>query len=138
MSTSFLIKNRNKNRDRWGGVLDRNTCKSNNKLFKTKEIKGITHGENLRLRLGHIDNRSGHTPDEDHAPRALTAHEVPGHLAGKEVGAIHVDAPEAAHAIGRVLGRGEVLGEAGRGDEVVDSAVPGKDGSDAGLDRVWV
>jgi len=137
LSTSFLIKNRNKTGIGGGFSIETRANPTTN-YSKQKEIKGITHGENLRLRLGHIDNRSGHTPDEDHAPRALTAHEVPGHLAGKEVGAIHVDAPEAAHAIGRVLGRGEVLGEAGRGDEVVDSAVPGKDGSDAGLDRVWV
>lgn len=42
---------------------------------------------------------------------------------GEEVGTINIDAPELAHAIDRVVDGIEVLGKAGRSDEVVNLAM---------------
>src|SRR5690606_10721074 len=76
----------------------------------------------------------GHAPDEDHAAGALPPHEVARDLGGEEVGAVDVDLEEAAQAVRGVLLGGEVLGEAGGGDEVVDPGVDGEDLGDAGGD----
>lgn len=90
------------------------------------------------LGLGDVDDGAGHAADHDHAARALTRHEVAGDRGGEEVGAIDVDGPELAHALDGVVDGLEVLGEAGRGDEVVDLAVGGDDLGDAGFDGLGV
>lgn len=59
---------------------------------------------------------------------------MPGHARGKQIGAVDVDPPQLAHAVDRVGDGLKVLGEAGRGHEVVDLAVLGHDLGDAGLD----
>lgn len=63
---------------------------------------------------------------------------MPGNSRRKQVGAVDVDAPQPAHAVDRVVDGLKVLGEAGRGDEVVDLAVGRHDLGDAGLDRLRV
>jgi len=57
---------------------------------------------------------------------------------GEKVGAVNVDGPQLAHAVDGVVDGLKVLGEAGRGDEVVDLAVLLNDLGDAGLDRLGV
>lgn len=61
-----------------------------------------------------------------------------GHRHGEQVGAVHVDGKELAEAVNGVVGGLEVLGEAGRGHEVVNLAVAGKDLVDAGFHTVRV
>ena len=86
--------------------------------------KQLEHGGwNSRLRLGHVDNGARHAADEDHAAGALSRHQVAGDRGGEEVGAVDIDSPELAHTIDGVVDGLEVLGEAGRGDQVVDLAV---------------
>lgn len=58
-----------------------------------------------------------------------------GDHGGEEVGAVDVDVPELAHTVDRIVDGLEVLGEAGRGDEVVDLAVLLDDVVEAGPDR---
>lgn len=91
-----------------------------------------------RLRLRHIHNRPAHTADEDHTARALTLEEVARDARGEEVRAVDVDAPELLHPVVGVRDGVEVLGEAGRGDEVVELAVRGDALVDAGRDGVRV
>ena len=94
--------------------------------------------ENLRLRLRHVDNGSGHAANHDHAARLLAAHEVTGNGGSEKIGSVDVDGPELAHAVDRVVDGLEVLGEARRGDEVVDLAVGLDDLGNAGLDGFGV
>jgi hypothetical protein len=63
---------------------------------------------------------------------------MPRHRRRKQIGAVDVDAPQLAHAVDRVGDGLKVLGEAGRGDKVVDLAVRLDDLGDAGLDRCRV
>jgi len=92
----------------------------------------------VRLRLRDIDNGAAHASDEHHAPRRLPRHEVARHGRREQVGAVDVDGPEPPHAVRRVVGGCEVLGEAGRRDEVVDLAVLRGDVVHARLDAVLV
>lgn len=93
---------------------------------------------NLRLGLRDVDNGARHAANHDHAAVALALHEVAGDRGGKQVCAVDVDGPQLAHAVDGVVDGLEVLGEAGRGDEVVDLAVGGEDLGDATVDRVGV
>lgn len=90
------------------------------------------------LGLGHVDDGTGHAADQDHAAVALALHEVAGDGRGEEVGTVDVDGPELAQAVDGVVDGLEVLGEAGRGDEVVDLAVGGDHLSDARLHGLGV
>lgn len=92
----------------------------------------------LRLGLGHVDDGARHAADHDDATRALALHEVASDGGGEEVGAVDVDSPELAHAINGVVDGLKVLGEASRGDEVVDLSVGSEDLGDAGLDGLGV
>lgn len=100
--------------------------------------KSKERGENLRLGLGNVDNGARHAADQDHAATRLAAHEMASNAGGPEVGAIDIDGPQLAHAVDGVVDGLEVLGEAGRGDEVVDLSVGLDDLIDAGLDGIWV
>ena len=91
-----------------------------------------------RLGLGHIDDGARHGADHDNAAGRFALHEVAGHADSEEVGAVDVDAPELLHAVVGVGDGVEVLGEAGRGDEVVDAAVGGEDFGDGCCDGVGV
>lgn len=90
------------------------------------------------LGLRDVDDRTAHASDEDHAALALPLHEVPGNGGSEKICSVDVDAPELAHPVDGVVDGLEVLGEAGRGDEVVDLAVLGQDLGYAGVDRGWV
>lgn len=70
-----------------------------------------------------VDNGTRHAADEYYATGSLAIHEVTSHTSSEEVGAVDVDAPELSHTIDGVFDGVEVLGEAGRGNEVVDLSV---------------
>ena len=101
------------------------------RLVISCEVCGRLH---LRLRLGNVDNGTRHAPNKNHATLSLPLHKVLRDLDGEEVGPVDVDGPEAAHAVGGVLGGGPILGEAGGGDEGVYFFVRGEDVGDAGGD----
>lgn len=69
-------------------------------------------GSHLRLGLGDIDNGTAHAADEDHAALTLTSHQVTRDSSREQVGAVHVDSEELAHAVEGVISGLEVLGEA--------------------------
>lgn len=88
----------------------------------------------LRLRLGHVDNRARHAANHDHAAAALALHEVTGDRGSKEKGTVHVDGPQLAHAVDGIVDGLEILGKASRGDEVVNLAVSLDDLGNTGFD----
>lgn len=57
-----------------------------------------------------------------------------GDAGGKQVGSVHVDSPKLSQALDGVVDGLKVLGEACRGDEVVDLAVLLDNLPDAGFD----
>lgn len=93
---------------------------------------------NLRLRLGHVDDGARHASDEDHASRALALHQVLGDGDSEEVCTVHVNAPKLAHTVDRVIDSIVVFGEPCAGDEVVDLSVLLNDLVDAALHRVGI
>lgn len=93
---------------------------------------------NIRLGLGNVDDGTRHGADEDDAAVGLALHQVAGNGGGEEVGAIHIDGPELAHALNGVAHGIEVLGEAGGCDEVVDAAVNADDVGNALVDRLRI
>lgn len=95
-------------------------------------------GPNSRLRLRNIDNSTAHAANKDHATLGLTLHQVAGDRGSKQVGAVHIDREQLAHALNGVVSGLEVLAEAGAGDEVVNLAVLREDLSDAVVDAVGV
>jgi hypothetical protein len=60
---------------------------------------------------------------------------MPRHTRRKQIRAVDINAPQLAHAVNGVGDGLEVLGEAGRGHEVVDAAVGGNDLLEARVDR---
>jgi hypothetical protein len=60
---------------------------------------------------------------------------MPRHTRRKQIRAVDINAPQLTHAVDGVGDGLEVLGEAGRGHEVVDAAVGGNDLCEALLDR---
>ena len=92
----------------------------------------------LRLGLRNVNDGTAHATNEDHAALGLALHQVPSDGGGEQVSAVDVDGPEFAHAVDGVVGGLEVLGESGRGDEVVDLAVLLDHAGDAVLDRPLV
>jgi hypothetical protein len=59
---------------------------------------------------------------------------MPRHTCRKQIRAVDINAPQLAHAVDGVGDSLKVLGEAGRGHEVVDTAVGGNDLCEALLD----
>lgn len=92
----------------------------------------------VRLGLGHIHNGAAHAADEDHAALGLALHEVASDSGGKQPGAIDVDGIKLAHTVDGILGGIEVLGEAGRGYEVVNLAMLSNDVGNTGVDALLV
>lgn len=90
------------------------------------------------MRLGNVDNGAGHAANHDDAAGSAALHQVTGDTGSEEVGAVDVDAPELAQAVDGVVDGLEVLGKAGRGDEVVDLAVGLDNLSDTGVDGLLV
>ena len=61
---------------------------------------------------------------------------MPRHSRSKQKRPVHIHPPQLPHPVDAVVDRLEVLGEAGRGDEVVDpAAVGGEDLGYAAVDR---
>lgn len=80
------------------------------------------------LGLRHIDDSTGHTSNHDDAAVCdIASHQVTGDTCREEVCAIDIDAPQLLYPLVWVCLCGEVLGEAGRGDQVVNLAVLVKD-----------
>jgi len=75
------------------------------------------------LRLRNVDNGTAHGSDHDNAAIGLALHQVLRDADSEQPGAVNVDTPQLLHAVVRVVDGWEVLGESGRGDEVVDLAV---------------
>jgi hypothetical protein len=90
------------------------------------------------LRLGNIDNGTGHAANHDHAAWGLARHEMTGDGCGKQIGAVNIDSPQLAHAINGVVDSLKVFGEASRGDEMVDFAMLFDNFGDAALNRFGV
>lgn len=88
--------------------------------------------------MRYIHNRTTHTANKNHTALGLAFHQVAGDGGGEEVGPVDVDGEQLAHAVDGVVGRLEVLGEAGRGHEVVNLAVARQDLVDTGLDALRV
>lgn len=76
-----------------------------------------------RLRLRDVDNRSGHGADEDHAALLLPRHQVLGYRTGPVVRPVEVHRHELLQPVRGVCDCVEVLGEAGRRDEMVNLAM---------------
>lgn len=75
------------------------------------------------LRLGNIDNSTGHTTDHDNAARSLALHQMFRNASCKEVCSIHVDAPELLDTVVRVGDGVKIFGETSGSDQVVNLAV---------------
>lgn len=90
------------------------------------------------MRLRNIDNGATHTANKDHAALGLALHQMTGDRGSKQVGAIHIDRKQLAHALNGVVGGLEVLTEAGAGHKVVNLAVLREDLGDAVVDAVGV
>jgi hypothetical protein len=75
------------------------------------------------LRLWDVDNGTAHGADHDNAAIGLALHQVLCDTNGEQPGAVDVDTPQLLHAVVWVVDSWVVLGEAGRGDKVVDLAV---------------
>lgn len=54
------------------------------------------------LRLGHVDDTSGHGANEDKTTGRVAPHHVLRSLDGEEVGAVDVDAPKLLDAVVRI------------------------------------
>ena len=76
-----------------------------------------------RLRLRHIDNGAGHGADHDHGAFGLALHQMPRYFAGEKVCAVDIDTPKLLHAVWWVRNGIEILGKAGRGNQVIYLAV---------------
>lgn len=91
-----------------------------------------------RLRLRDIDHSAGHRANHDHASFCLSVHQMTGDAGCEEIGAVDVDAPKFLHTIVGIGDRVEVLGEPGRGDQVINLAVVCDNLFKRGVDRVWI
>ena len=76
-----------------------------------------------RLRLRHVHDSPTHGSHHDHAALRLAPDEMAADGRGPQVRAVDVDAPQLPHAVRGVLDGVEVLGEPGRGDQMVYPAV---------------
>lgn len=90
------------------------------------------------MRLGNVDNSTGHATNHDHATWGFALHEMASNRSGKEIGAVNIDSPQLAHTVNWVLDGLEVLSKAGRGNEVVNLAVLLDDFSNAGFNGFGV
>lgn len=79
------------------------------------------------LGLGNINDSAGHGADHDDAPGRLPLHQVLSNINGEKVCAVDIDTPQLLHTVEGVVDGLEVLGEAGRRDQVIDLAVLGQD-----------
>ena len=95
--------------------------------FNRQATSQMSHSSLCRvvwcLRLRNVDNGTRHASNHDHGPLGLSIHQVLGGLTCPEVCPIDIHTPELAHPIGRVCNGIKVLGEASRGDKMVDFAM---------------
>lgn len=91
------------------------------------------------LWLWNVDDGAGHAAYEDHAAAcSLSCHQVFRNAGCKKVGSVDIDTPKLLHAFVRITDSVEVLGESGRGDEVVDLAVSADDVGEGRFNSCWV
>ena len=93
----------------------------------SKVAHGSLRGIVRSLRLGNINDSAGHGADHNDATGRLPLHKVLSNIDGEEVCAVDIDAPQLLHTVEGVVDGLEVLGEAGRRDQVIDLAVLGQD-----------
>ena len=79
------------------------------------------------LGLRDVDDGAAHGADKGHGTGTLALHQVAGNTSCEQVGAVDVDAPKLLDTVEWVRDGVKVLGEAGRGYEVVNLSVPGND-----------
>lgn len=75
------------------------------------------------LRLRNVDNGARHATNHYNAARSVALHQVLGNTGREQVGTIHDDTPQLLHTVVGVRDGIEVLREASRGDQAVDSTV---------------
>ena len=75
------------------------------------------------LRLGDVDDGARHGPNHHDTTRGLPLHQVTSNSGSEQIRSIHIDAPELLHTVEGVGNRIEILGEAGRSDQMVNLAV---------------
>lgn len=86
------------------------------------------------LRLGNVDNRTGHAANEDHAAWSLALHQVASNGGREKVGTVNVDTPQFLDTVIWVGDGVVVLGEASRGHQVVNAAVVADNSCNGGVD----
>jgi len=89
-----------------------------------------------RLRLRHVDDRTGHRSDHDDAALGLALHQMPRKSGCAQVGAVDVDAPQFLNAVEGVTDCVEVLRESGGRHHAVDFAMLFDDGCHRAIDGI--
>ena len=90
------------------------------------------------LWLGHVDDRSRHATDHDHATLGLSLHEMLGDSSSEKVGAVDIDTPQLLDTVVWVADSVKVLGETSRSHEVVNLAVIANDLLDGVVNGIGV
>jgi hypothetical protein len=79
------------------------------------------------LRLRDVDDCPGHAPNEHHAPLCIPLHQMSSHSNGKIISSVDIDAPKLVHSVRRIVDGVVILGEASRGDQMINLSVISED-----------
>lgn len=90
------------------------------------------------LRLRHVHDCAGHGSDHDDASWRLALHQMPRDTSREQVRPVDIDTPEFLDSVIWIFYGVEVLGEAGRGNQVVDLTMLLHNLGNSGVDRVRV